>query len=69
MLVQMKKYNEALEAYESNLKIRPNRFNSLYGAGLAAEKSGNTEKANLYYRTLLQISASSSNRPELKAIK
>jgi hypothetical protein len=69
MLMQMKKYNEALEAYESNLKIRPNRFNSLYGAGLAAEKSGNTEKANLYYKTLLQISAPNSNRQELKAIK
>lgn len=69
MLLQMKKYNEALEAYESNLKIRPNRFNSLYGAGLAAEKAGHTEKAKGYYRTLLEISQPGSNRPELKAIK
>jgi hypothetical protein len=68
MLVQMKKYNEALEAYESNLKKHPNRFNSLYGAGMAAELSGQKEKANLYYRTLLQISQPASTRPELKTI-
>ncbi len=70
MLLEMKKYNEALEAYESDLKKHPNRFNGLYGAGLAAEESGNIEKAAFYYKQLLTVAdAVDSNRSELTSIK
>jgi tetratricopeptide (TPR) repeat protein len=61
---------KALEAYEINLERRPNRFNGLYGAGLAAERSGNPEKALLYYKRLLDIAGDSRmKRPELKAAR
>lgn len=69
LLFAMGKTTEALEAYESDLKKHPNRFNSLYGAGLAAEKSGNNEKANTYYQQLLKISEGRTEREELKIIK
>jgi tetratricopeptide (TPR) repeat protein len=70
MLLQMNKPNNALEAYEENLKKHPNRFNGFYGAGMAAEKSGNLEKAVFYYQKLLTVAgADNSNRPELKAIR
>lgn len=70
MLLQMNKPEKALEAYEADLKKHPNRFNGLYGAGLAADKSGNPEKAGIYYRQLLTgVNLVKSNRPELTAIK
>lgn len=69
MLVQMKKWNPALEAYEASLKTHPNRFNSLYGAGLAAEKAGLTEKAQNYYRALINTSQPRSDRAEIKTAK
>jgi hypothetical protein len=50
------------------LKKHPNRFNGLYGAGLAAERSNNFEKAAFYYRQLVTI-ASGSGRAELEAAR
>ncbi len=70
MLLQMNRPGEALNAYEANLNKHPNRFNGLYGAGLAAEKSGDREKAKFYYRQLVSVAdAAGSNRPELQAAK
>jgi tetratricopeptide (TPR) repeat protein len=59
------RYEEALQQYERSLQKAPNRFNSLYGAGLAAEKSNNRNKANDYYDQLTTIADKNSNRPEL----
>ena len=59
-----------MEAYEADLKKHPNRFNGLYGAGLAAEKSGKVERAGFYYRQLLTVTnQTNSTRPELTSIK
>jgi len=70
MLLQMNKPGEALEAYEADLKKHPNRFNGLYGAGLAAEKSGAREKASFFYRQLLNtVNPVNSTRPELASVK
>ena len=66
MLLQVKQYENALLAYEAVLQKCPNRFNSLYGAGLAAEKSGQKQKAVFYFKQLLTITdAVNSDRPEL----
>jgi tetratricopeptide (TPR) repeat protein len=70
MLLQMNKADQALEAYEADLKTHPNRFNGLYGAASAAEKLHDFEKANSRYRQLTAIANSTdSNRPELDAAK
>lgn len=70
MLLQMNKLEKALEEYEADLKTHPNRFNGLYGAGLAAERSGDFEKATNYYKQLISIANSTgSNRPELEAAR
>lgn len=55
MLLQMHKPNEALETYEADLQKHPNRFNALYGAGVAAEKSGDVQKATTYYQQLIKV--------------
>ena len=70
MLLQLNKPAEALEAYEADLKKHPNRFNGLYGAGLASERINNTEKATYYYQQLRAVANSpGANRPELEIAK
>ena len=67
MLLALNKPKEALDAYEVNLKGHPNRFNGLYGAAVASQKINNKEKAETYYKALLDLSKGvNSNRPELK---
>jgi len=67
LLLKLNKPGEALEAYVANLKKHPNRFNSLYGAGLAVERSNDAEKAKLWYLQLTTIAyTTNSNRPELE---
>jgi tetratricopeptide (TPR) repeat protein len=65
MLMELKDYPAALEAFEQNLKRHPNRFNALYGAALAASKTGNMTKAKTYSEQLLKIANANSSRPEL----
>ena len=66
MLLLSGKPEEAIMTFETSLETAPNRFNSLYGAGLAAERKGDREAARSYYDTLIQISArADGDRPEL----
>ena len=59
--------NEALLQYERSLEKCPNRFNSIFGAGKSAELSGDKNKANFYYTTLLENCKSSNlSRERLK---
>jgi hypothetical protein len=70
MLSAMNRPGQALVAYEADLKNHPNRFNGLYGAGLAAQKSNNPRQATYYYQQLTTIvNSATSNRPELEAAK
>lgn len=55
ILLEMKRPAEALREYEAALKKEPNRFRSVYGAGLAAERAGNTAKARSFYQQLIRI--------------
>lgn len=68
MLLEMNQPGKALEAYEADLKKQPNRFNGLYGAAVAAQKSKDLKKAGHYYKLLTDIAnPTESNRPELEA--
>jgi tetratricopeptide repeat protein len=69
LLTALHRPAEALEAYEASLKIAPNRFNSLYGAGQAAELSGKDDKARQYYAALIKLADPQSDRPELQQVK
>src|SRR5947209_16128618 len=69
LLLEMKRPAEALDAYEATLKQAPNRFNSLYGAGHAAELAGKEDQARQYYSALEKIAGSQSDRPELQYVK
>ncbi len=70
MLVLSSKYNKAIDTYETSLLISPNRFNSLYGAGHAAESDGDFNKAKFYYSKLIELTSNvDSDRPGLKRAK
>lgn len=70
MLLEMNKPALALENFELDLKTHPNRFNGLYNAAMAAQKTGNKEKATLYFKKLVEISDSKNcKRAELNNAK
>jgi len=70
MLLQAGQYQNALLAYEAVLQKSPNRFNSLVGAGLAAEKLGDNEKAIANYKQVLSVTgAANAERSELNRIR
>jgi predicted TPR repeat methyltransferase len=66
MLLDMNKPALALEAYKSVLQTHPNRLNGLFGAGMAAYKTGNKEEAILFFKKLLTVTTPDSQRQELK---
>lgn len=66
MLLELDRPTQALAEFERSLKRDPNRFRSLYGAGRAAEMSGDREAARDYYTRLQAVTADrDSARPEL----
>jgi tetratricopeptide (TPR) repeat protein len=70
MLMLSGKPNQAIDAYEASLRISPNRYNSLYGAGNAAERAGDLDKAKSYYGSLLQVTMGvESDRPGIMHAK
>ena len=70
MLLDMGRYREAQTEYETALNRSPNRFNSLYGAGLAAELGGNKSEAVLYYKKIVEITESiKTDREQLRRAK
>ena len=69
MLLDMGNYKEAQAEYEAALVRSANRFNSLYGAGYAAELMGDKGKAGKYYKKLVEISAADAKRERLEHAK
>jgi tetratricopeptide (TPR) repeat protein len=70
MLLQLNEPAKALQEYEASLLQHANRFNGLYDAALAAERSGNKEKAKSYYQRLLSIAdPKDQERTELKTAR
>lgn len=69
MYLALGKYQQAQAAYLSKLARSPNRFNSLYGVARSAELAGDHNKAKLYYKKLVDVTAGDSVREELLQAK
>ncbi|MGA3090401.1 MAG: hypothetical protein ABSD75_17450 [Terriglobales bacterium] len=71
MLLELNQPEQALSEYEKSMKIDPNRFNGLAGAGRAAGLAHQPGKANSYYAQLLKNCEDGrhSDRPELDRAK
>ena len=68
MLLESSKPQEALVEYRRAMQLSPKRFNSLFGAGSAAEAAGDTLEAQGYYTALLKSTGNiaDSDRPEIE---
>ncbi len=70
MYMELGSYEQALTAYEAALERGPNRFNSLYGAGMAAARTGDMAKASAYFDALLEVTAEADTpRPRLEEVR
>lgn len=66
LLMELDKPAEALAQYEASIGKEPNRFRGLYGAALAAERSGDKARARVHYEKLASVTrGSDGTRPEL----
>ncbi len=68
MLMELKEYRKALEAYEADLKRHQGRLNGLLGAVTAAEKTGDKEKALTYRKEMEAITKNSDRVLPVKAV-
>jgi len=57
MLLELERPVDAMAAFEGVLAASPRRLNTLYGAGLAAERAGNSAKALKYFGELSESAA------------
>src|SRR5262245_27908719 len=64
-LLERGQVHEALAEYDQCLKLNPGRLNSLYGAGLAAERSGDRDGARKRYADLAAMVSAEADRPEI----
>jgi tetratricopeptide (TPR) repeat protein len=70
MLMDLGKPAEALPQYEASIAKEPNRFRGLYGAALAAERSGDKARARAHYEKLASVTKGvQSTRPELARLR
>ncbi len=66
LLLEMNLPRAALGEYEQSLTTDPNRFRSLYGAAIAAQRAGDKAKAKGYYRQSVELGGEADTiRPEL----
>ena len=66
MLLEVGDPEAALQAYRAELNRSRNRFNSLYGAGAAAQAIGDSEAATGYFSKLVEMCAEgATDRPRL----
>jgi hypothetical protein len=69
LLLELERPAEAFAEYKAALKNSPNRFDSLYGAGHAAQLASDSMEANAYFTKLMEISAPTADRAELSEAK
>jgi tetratricopeptide (TPR) repeat protein len=66
MLLELNQPAEALMAYQKSLTDAPNRYRTYLGAAMAAEQSGNPEKARKYYQDLVKLASPDCDRASLE---
>src|SRR5215475_1776974 len=70
MLLESDRPQQALQAFEADLRNEPGRFWSLYEAAQAAERAGDRERARSFYSDLVaQTVHADQDRPALKAAR
>lgn len=66
LLLELGRAGKALDAFQAAIEKEPGRFRSLYGAGIAAQKTGNATLSKQYFSRLIKICEDAdAQRPEL----
>ena len=60
--MEMERPADALLQYQRSLERNPNRFNTVYGAGKAAELAGDITEAKTYFELLLQLKGEAASQ-------
>lgn len=63
------RFGPARAEYEACLKLNPRRLNSLHGAGVAAEKTGDRAGALEHFRALSAIAVKDADRPDVVYVR
>ena len=61
-------FESALRVYQEALKLRPNRFWLLWGAGSCADKLGDVDLAVYYFNLLVKLAVNDYQPPHLEGI-
>ncbi len=70
LLIELNQPKQALSEFDMSLERTPNRLRGLYGAAKAAQLSGDTEKARVRFKELLDLTQDSdTERPEIAEAK
>ena len=69
LLLEQKRYADALREYEASQAREPNRYRNYAGAAMAAEGLGDRRKAGEYYAKLIELTRGNGARPELVRAK
>jgi hypothetical protein len=69
MLLAADKPAEALAEYEKSQVREPNRYRGLYGAGQAAAKANNPDKARYYFAKLVEMAGPGLRSTEQQAVR
>jgi tetratricopeptide (TPR) repeat protein len=63
------RFAAARTEYEACLKLNPRRLNSLYGAGVAAEKTGDRAGALEHFRAVSAVAVKDADRPDVVYVR
>jgi tetratricopeptide (TPR) repeat protein len=69
MLLASGKPADALSEYEKSQVREPKRYRGLYGAGQAAAKAGNQEKARYYFAKLVEMAGPGVRSSDIKTVR
>jgi tetratricopeptide (TPR) repeat protein len=69
MLLAAGKPADALSEYEKSQVREPKRYRGLYGAGQAAAKAGNQEKARYYFAKLVEMAGPGVRSSDIKTVR
>ena len=68
LLVEQGQHSAALREFEKGMAREPGRLRSLYGAAMAAEKSGDKARAKAHYQRIAEMTRHSTERDELRDV-
>ena len=68
LLLETGRPAEALKEFVAGMEREPGRLRSLYGAAVAAERTGDKARARGYYQRIAEMTKGATEREELRSV-